>query len=425
MLLFTCDTPPIDHPPVVSFQINLIPSYLGMAKSSTDDIAEDGTNLIGMAMSCPEGQRQAPIWVGDDENLPMDSLLIPMHYEGMIDSILVPKGLISDRIEKLAQTIRRDYDGVTVHLICILKGGSAFFEELCNQLRAIHRFSQREYVPFTFDFVKVSSYKGLSSSGAVSVSGMDLASLAGKHCLLVEDIVDTGRTMTHLLPLIKRSAVVTSLRVATLLEKRTPKSCGFKAQYCGFSIPDKFVIGYNLDYNDAVSPEEQEGSREVGSDRFVAAEASWQPRKHNATHIGCPISLRTPMHVFISFRVASSMPPPPPVPRHGPHLRHKSEGYRVLRRRDQAGRSHRLQQYFARCVLEGFHCDWGLPRHPGSLTVVLVAPSSRDCTFPREATRETAMVRLVNLEGTLTVVLISPNWCHFPYHGKVTALLAT
>jgi|MDSY01.2.fsa_nt_gb hypoxanthine phosphoribosyltransferase len=221
---------------------------MAAVSSASDD---KGANVEGMAMSCPEDARQAPIWVSDTESLPMDSLLIPMHYEGMIESILVPKGLIADRIEKLAQTIRRDYDGVTVHLLCILKGGSAFFEELCNQLRAIHRFSQREYVPFTFDFVKVSSYKGLSSSGQVSVSGMDLKSLEGKHCLLVEDIIDTGRTMTHLLPLIKRSAAVASLKVATLLEKRTPKSCGFKAQYCGFSIPDKFVIGYNLDYNDA------------------------------------------------------------------------------------------------------------------------------------------------------------------------------
>ena len=109
------------------------------------------------------------------------------------------------------------------------------------------------YVPFTFDFIRVQSYKGLESSGTVSVSGMDLASLTGKHCLLVEDIIDTGRTMTHLLPLIRANAAVSSLRVATLLEKRTPKSCGFKAHYCGFSIPDKFVIGYNLDYNDAVS----------------------------------------------------------------------------------------------------------------------------------------------------------------------------
>jgi hypoxanthine phosphoribosyltransferase len=217
------------------------------------EVREDGVNIQGMNMSCPEEDRQPPIWIDDETSLPMDSLLIPMHYDGMIDSILVPKGLIADRIEKLAQTIRRDYDGVTVHLMCILKGGSAFFEELCTQLRAIHRFSERVYVPFTFDFIRVQSYKGLESSGTVSVSGMDLASLTGKHCLLVEDIIDTGRTMTHLLPLIRANAAVSSLRVATLLEKRTPKSCGFKAHYCGFSIPDKFVIGYNLDYNDAVS----------------------------------------------------------------------------------------------------------------------------------------------------------------------------
>mmetsp|Transcript_32038 Transcript_32038/g.43365 ORF Transcript_32038/g.43365 Transcript_32038/m.43365 type:complete len:120 (-) Transcript_32038:744-1103(-) len=78
-----------------------------------------------------------------------------------------------------------------------------------------------------------------------------MSTLEGKNCLLVEDIIDTGTTMSRLLPLIQSQVAVASLKVATLLEKRTVRSCGFKADYCGFSIPDKFVIGYNIDYNEA------------------------------------------------------------------------------------------------------------------------------------------------------------------------------
>jgi len=181
----------------------------------------------------------------------MDSLLIPRHYDGMIDSIMISHGLIIDRIERMAQMIRNDYAATTIHLLCVLKGGSAFFEDLCQQLRAIHRYSDRDYIPFTFDFIRVKSYSGIESTGKVNVSGIDLSTLRGKHCLLVEDIIDTGTTMTHLLPLIREATEVASLKVATLLEKRTSRSCGFKADYCGFSIPDKFVIGYNIDYNEA------------------------------------------------------------------------------------------------------------------------------------------------------------------------------
>jgi hypoxanthine phosphoribosyltransferase len=162
---------------------------------------------------------------------------------------LIPKGLITDRVEKLAQDIRQTYEGKTIHILCVLKGGAAFFHDLIEKLRLFHKYNTCDYVPYTFDFIKVKSYEGLQSTGNVEVSGADVSKFKGKHLLLVEDIIDTGTTMAKLVPYL-RSAEPASIRVASLLEKRNPDSCGFLGDFVGFSIPNKFVIGSCLDYNE-------------------------------------------------------------------------------------------------------------------------------------------------------------------------------
>ena len=85
----------------------------------------------------------------------------------------------------------------------------------------------------------------------MQITGCDLTKLSGRHLLFVEDIIDTGLTMTKLLEYLRENVSPASARVASLVEKRTPRSCGFQADYVGFSIPDKFVVGYCLDYNEA------------------------------------------------------------------------------------------------------------------------------------------------------------------------------
>lgn len=86
----------------------------------------------------------------------------------------------------------------------------------------------------------------------MSISGIDIKTLRGRDVILLEDIIDTGHTMTKLIPhLMAGAEPPASVRVASLLEKRTPRSNGFKAHYAGFSIPDAFVVGYNMDYNEA------------------------------------------------------------------------------------------------------------------------------------------------------------------------------
>lgn len=82
------------------------------------------------------------------------------------------------------------------------------------------------------------------------ISGIDMKTIAGRDVILIEDIIDTGTTMARLIPELQKHDPK-SVRVAALLEKRTHKSCGFKADYVGFSVPDAFVVGYNMDYNEA------------------------------------------------------------------------------------------------------------------------------------------------------------------------------
>ena len=118
-----------------------------------------------------------------------------------------------------------------------------------EKLRLFHKYNGCDYVPFTFDFIRVKSYEGTKSTGTVQVSGIEMDKLKGKHLLLVEDIIDSGKTMTKLVPMLEQYATA-SVRVASLLEKRNAASCGFRADFVGFSVPDKFVIGYCLDYND-------------------------------------------------------------------------------------------------------------------------------------------------------------------------------
>lgn len=197
------------------------------------------------------GVRKEPIIIEDKVRIHKDFYYLPNHYQDSLDSLLITQGTIIDRVEKLAHDIIEDYGGETVHLLCVLKGGSTFFHDLSSALRRFHDYSRMTHIPYTFDFIRVKSYDGTSSTGKVQISGCEMESLEGKHVIFVEDLVDTGLTMSTLLKQLKATVSTRSVRVASLLEKRTHLSCGFKADYVGFSIPDVFVVGYCMDYNEA------------------------------------------------------------------------------------------------------------------------------------------------------------------------------
>ncbi|KAM4828559.1 phosphoribosyltransferase domain-containing protein 1 isoform 1-T1 [Thomomys bottae] len=184
-------------------------------------------------------------WPGYDLNL----FTYPQHYYGDLDSVLIPHGIIVDRIERLAKDIMKDIGNCDIMVLCVLKGGYKFCADLVEHLKNISRNSDR-FVSMKVDFIRLKSYKNDQSMGEMQIiEGEDLSTLAGKNVLIVEDVVGTGRTMRALLGSIRKYQP-NMIKVASLLVKRTPRRDGFRPDYVGFEIPNVFVVGYALDYNE-------------------------------------------------------------------------------------------------------------------------------------------------------------------------------
>ena len=161
--------------------------------------------------------------------------------EGILDHILIDETTLQRRVAELGQAVSADYQGQDLMLVCVLKGGVAFLTDLMRRIT----------VPHEIDFMAISSYGGqrTESSGVVRIL-MDLhADIAGRHVLLVEDIVDSGRTMDYLLRALQARNPA-SLRVCTLLNKPCRRVVDVPLDYIGFDIPDDFVLGYGLDFDE-------------------------------------------------------------------------------------------------------------------------------------------------------------------------------
>ncbi|MGI6007537.1 MAG: hypoxanthine phosphoribosyltransferase [Ruminococcus sp.] len=154
-------------------------------------------------------------------------------------SVLLAENVVDQRIREMGEAISRDYAGKSVHLICVLKGSVFFACELAKRIT----------VPVSLDFMSVSSYgSGTSSSGVVRITKDLDEPLEGKHALIVEDIIDSGRTLSYLIEILKKRNP-DSLRLCTLLDKPERRVVeNVTVDYTGFEIPDKFVVGYGLDY---------------------------------------------------------------------------------------------------------------------------------------------------------------------------------
>ncbi|KAK8734665.1 hypothetical protein OTU49_005923 [Cherax quadricarinatus] len=175
---------------------------------------------------------------------------VPKHYEEDLEDIMIPWGLIQDRTERLARDVFQDVKNEPLTALCVLKGGYRFFTDLLDKLTALNRSQASVSVPLYVDFIRLKSYENTDSTGDIRVVGGDnMVSLSGRNVLVVEDIIDTGKTMEKLLAILKNHQPK-SVRVASLLVKRKSDSTGYRPDYCGFEIPDKFVVGYALDYNE-------------------------------------------------------------------------------------------------------------------------------------------------------------------------------
>lgn len=155
------------------------------------------------------------------------------HIEEMIS-----EEKVEARICELTQQISKDYAGKEIHLVVILKGSVFFACELAKKVT----------VPVTMDFMSVSSYgDGMVSAGNITVKKELDEEITGKDVLIVEDIVDSGNTLYHLKKLLLARNPA-SLRIVALLDKPERRTADVEADYCGFEIPDEFVVGYGLDY---------------------------------------------------------------------------------------------------------------------------------------------------------------------------------
>ena len=152
---------------------------------------------------------------------------------------LITEEKIASRLDEMAAQISRDFAGESVHLICILKGSIFFTCELAKRLT----------IPVTMDFMAVSSYGGGTKSSGVVRLMKDLDEpIEGRNTIVIEDIIDSGRTLSYLLENLSDRRPKT-LRLCTLLDKPERRVTDVKVDYTGFVIPDEFIVGYGLDFD--------------------------------------------------------------------------------------------------------------------------------------------------------------------------------
>ena len=152
--------------------------------------------------------------------------------------VMISEEEVDAKIAEIGKKISEDYAGEEVHLVCILKGSVFFTCELAKRIT----------IPVSLDFMSVSSYgDGTKSSGIVKIAKDLDETIEGKNVIVIEDIIDSGRTLSYLLDVLSKRKPK-SMKLCTLLDKPERRVVDVKVDYTGFSIPDEFVVGYGLDY---------------------------------------------------------------------------------------------------------------------------------------------------------------------------------
>ena len=152
---------------------------------------------------------------------------------------MIPEADLNARIAELGAQISKDYEGESVYLICILRGAAPFACELAKRIT----------VPVTIDYMTTSSYgSGTVSSGEVRIKSDVEIPVDGRNVLIIEDIIDSGNTLHYLLDVFKNRNAK-SVRLCTMLDKPERREVDVDVDYVGFTIPDEFVVGYGLDYD--------------------------------------------------------------------------------------------------------------------------------------------------------------------------------
>ncbi|XP_046880030.1 hypoxanthine-guanine phosphoribosyltransferase [Hypomesus transpacificus] len=193
---------------------------------------------------------EAGIVIKDDwPGYSLDLFTYPEHYHEDIESVYIPHGVIMDRIERLARHIMDDIGDHDIVVLCVLKGGYKFCSDLVEFIKVLSRNSNK-HLETRVEFIRLKSYLNDQSTEDLHIIGsQDLSVLRGKNVLIVEAIVDTGKTMKALLKHVE-TFEPKMVKVAGLLVKRVSNGVGGLPDYVGFEIPNRFVVGYALDYNE-------------------------------------------------------------------------------------------------------------------------------------------------------------------------------
>ena len=157
-----------------------------------------------------------------------------------VERVMISREQIEERVKALAAQLDKLYEGRTPVVVCILKGSVMFFADLIREMKT----------PMQIDFMAVSSYgKGSISSGKLEVKKDLTVNICGKDVLIVEDILDTGVTLSNLVPMLKMRNP-NSVKICTILDKPSRRKADIQPDYEGFQVPDEFVVGYGLDYDE-------------------------------------------------------------------------------------------------------------------------------------------------------------------------------
>ncbi|XP_067109004.1 phosphoribosyltransferase domain-containing protein 1b [Osmerus mordax] len=202
-------------------------------------------NLVALS-----GGRDSGVVIKDDwPGYNLDLFSYPEHYSMDLECVYIPHGVIMDRTERLARNIMEDLGDHAIVVLCVLKGGYQFCADLVEKIKALSRNSDHT-LPMRVNFIRLKSYMNDQSTEDLHIVGVeDLSFLSGKNVLIVEAIVDTGKTMKTLLKHVEAFRPK-MIKVAGLLVKRVLNGAGCVPDYVGFEIPSRFVVGYALDYNE-------------------------------------------------------------------------------------------------------------------------------------------------------------------------------
>lgn len=163
-----------------------------------------------------------------------------MSMHDVVKKVLISREELDKRIEEVAKEIEIDYADKMPVMLCLLKGSISYFTRLCENMN----------IPMVYEFLRASSYHGATTTGDVKVTNLPLLDLKGRHVIVVEDIIDTGLTLSCILDVLKKLEPA-SIEITTLLDKPARRQVdGVIPKYVGFVIPDEFVLGFGLDWNE-------------------------------------------------------------------------------------------------------------------------------------------------------------------------------